>query len=136
MLHTTIIGALVFSAFTAADMLDIVSFSGGQPISVAPDGAWVAYVLPDRDFEWNVLERRSVGYVVVQEITAAGVGEPRTLSEGATRSAFPVWSPDGKKLAFLSKAPMADGWPFGTGGLIGSIPTASRISGATLPGNR
>jgi len=105
MLHSTIIGALVFSAFTAADMLDIVSFSGGQHISVAPDGAWVAYVLPDMDDEWNVLERRSVGYVVVQEITAAGVGEPRNLSEGATRSAFPVWSPDGQKLAFIVEGP-------------------------------
>jgi dipeptidyl aminopeptidase/acylaminoacyl peptidase len=85
------------ATFTAADMLDIVTFSGGQPITLSPDGAWVAYVLPDMTDEWNVLERRPVGYVYVHPLS----GSPRSLSEGPERSSFPVWSPDGRKLALF-----------------------------------
>ncbi len=91
------------SVFTAEDMLDIVTFSGGQPIEMAPNGKWVAYVLPDMAEEWNVMERRPLGYVVVQPLAGAGAGQPEALSQGTTRSSFPVWSPDGERLAFFSE---------------------------------
>jgi dipeptidyl aminopeptidase/acylaminoacyl peptidase len=89
------------SVFTAEDMLDIVSFSGGQPLTMAPSGGWVTYVLPDMEDEWNIMERRSLGYVYVQPLTGDGAGEPRALSQGETRSSFPVWSPEGDRLAFF-----------------------------------
>jgi dipeptidyl aminopeptidase/acylaminoacyl peptidase len=87
--------------FTAEDMLAIRTFAGGQPIAVSSTGRWIAYVLTDRDDEWNVQEPRPTGYVSVQTITGGRAGTPRALTSGAVHSAFPVWSPDGRRLAFI-----------------------------------
>jgi dipeptidyl aminopeptidase/acylaminoacyl peptidase len=87
--------------FTAEDMLAVRTFAGGQPIAVSPNGRWIAYVLTDRDDEWNVQEPRPTGHVYVQMVADGRVGPPRALTSGAVHGAFPVWSPDGRRLAFI-----------------------------------
>lgn len=89
------------SIFTAEDMLAIRTFAGGQPIAVSSTDRWIAYVLTDRDDEWNVQEPRPTGYVYVQTLTGGRPGTPRALTSGAVHSAYPVWSPDGRRLAFV-----------------------------------
>ncbi len=87
--------------FTPEDMLAIQAFAGGQPVAVAATGRWIAYVLTDRDDEWNVQEPRPTGHVYVQTLGGGRAGAPRALTSGAAHSSFPVWSPDGKRLAFI-----------------------------------
>jgi dipeptidyl aminopeptidase/acylaminoacyl peptidase len=87
--------------FTVEDMLAVRTFAGGQPIAVASSGRWIAYVLTDRDDEWNVQEARPTGHVYVQMMSGGRAGPPRALTSGAAHSAFPVWSPDGRRLAFI-----------------------------------
>ena len=110
--HTMFITALILSlcthagaqtspVFTAEDMLAIRGFAGGQPVAVSSSGRWIAYVLTDRDDEWNVQEPRPTGYVHVQALGSGRPGAARALTSGAAHSAFPVWSPDGRRLAFI-----------------------------------
>ena len=87
--------------FTTEDMLAIRAFAGGQPIAVSSNGRWIAYVLTDRDDEWNVQEPRPTGHVHVQALLGGKPGPPRALTSGAVHSAFPAWSPDGRRLAFI-----------------------------------
>lgn len=87
--------------FTAEDMLAMRGFAGGQPIAIASTGRWITYVLTDNDDEWNVQEPRPTGYVHVLALGAARPAAPRALTSGAAHSAFPVWSPDGRRLAFI-----------------------------------
>ena len=87
--------------FTAEDMLAVRTFAGGQPIAVSSNGRWIAYVLADPDDEWNVQEPRPTGHVYVQTVSDGRAGPPRALTAGAAHSAFPVWSPDGRRLAFI-----------------------------------
>jgi dipeptidyl aminopeptidase/acylaminoacyl peptidase len=86
--------------FTVEDMLGVRTFAGGQPIAVSSTGRWIAYVLTDMDDEWNVQEGRPTGYVFVQTL-GGQPGAPRALTSGAVHSSFPVWSPDGRRLAFI-----------------------------------
>src|SRR5262245_13292107 len=94
-----LIAAQQDAAFSAEDMLAIRTFAGGQPIAVSPTGRRVAYVLTDPSDEWNVQEPRPTGYIYVQSLGKAAA--PRALTSGAIHSAFPVWSPDGRRLAFI-----------------------------------
>jgi dipeptidyl aminopeptidase/acylaminoacyl peptidase len=99
-------GALTASAqtppiFTAEDMLAMRTFAGGQPTAGSSTGRWIAYVLTDTSDEWNVQEPRPTGYVNVQPLAAGKTAAPRALTSDAARSSFPVWSPDGKRLAFI-----------------------------------
>jgi dipeptidyl aminopeptidase/acylaminoacyl peptidase len=86
--------------FTVEDMLAVRSFAGGQPIAVSSSGRWIAYVLTDMDDEWNIQEGRPTGYVVVQTL-GSQAGAPRALTAGPVHSSFPVWAPDGRRLAFI-----------------------------------
>jgi len=87
--------------FTAEDMLAMRTFAGGQPIAVSSTGRWIAYVLTDNDDEWNVQEPRPTGYVHVLALGAGRPAAPRALTSGAIHSSFPVWSTDGRRLAFI-----------------------------------
>jgi dipeptidyl aminopeptidase/acylaminoacyl peptidase len=87
--------------FTTEDLLAMRTFAGGQPIAVSSTGRWVAYVLTDQDDEWNVQEPRPTGHVFVQALDRKPVGSPRPLTTGAVHSAWPVWSADGQRLAFI-----------------------------------
>ena len=90
--------------FTTEDMLAVRTFAGGQPIAVASSGDWIAYVVTDQNDDWNVQEPRPTGFVCVQSLRGGRVGAPRALTTGAVHSAFPVWSPDGRRLAFIREA--------------------------------
>src|SRR5256885_13500655 len=87
--------------FTSEDVLAVHTFAGGQPVAVSPAGRWVAYVLTDVNDEWNIEEPRPTGHVVVQALGTDRPGTPRALTTGAAHSSFPVWSPDGHRLAFV-----------------------------------
>jgi dipeptidyl aminopeptidase/acylaminoacyl peptidase len=99
-LVATPVDAQTGSRFTVEDMLAVRTFAGGQPIAVSSTGRWIAYVLTDIDDEWNVQEGRPTGHVFVQTLGSAA-GAPRALSSGAVHTSFPVWSPDGRQLAFI-----------------------------------
>jgi len=94
-------GAQPVPVFTPEDMLAIRTFAGGQPFAVSSTGRWIAYTLTDPDDEWNVQEPRPTGYVYVQALAGGRPGAPRALTSAAAHSAFPVWSPDGRRLAFI-----------------------------------
>src|SRR5262249_44593569 len=87
--------------FTGEDMLAVRTFAGGQPVAVSSTGRWIAYVLTDMSDEWNIQEPRPTGSVVVQTLGTDRPGAPRTLTTAAVHSAFPAWSPDGHRLAFI-----------------------------------
>jgi dipeptidyl aminopeptidase/acylaminoacyl peptidase len=86
--------------FTVEDMLGVRTLAGGQPVAISSNGRWIAYVLTDMDDEWNVQEGRPTGYVYVQTL-GAQPGSPRALTSATAHSSFPVWSPDGRRLAFV-----------------------------------
>ena len=86
--------------FNAEDLLAVHSFAGGQPYAVSPTGRWIAYVITDQADDWNVQEPRPTGHVFVQALGGAPA-PPRALTTGTVHSAFPVWSPDGRRLAFV-----------------------------------
>src|SRR5712692_6202513 len=87
--------------FTSEDVLAVRTCAGGQPVAVSPGGRWIAYALTDANDEWNVQEPRPTSHVVVQTPGADRPGAPRALTTGASHSSFPVWSPDGRRLAFI-----------------------------------
>ena len=99
-LLATSVAAQQSAVFNPEDMLAIRTFAGGQPIAVASTGRWIAYVITDQTDEWNVQEPRPTGYVYVQPL-GGGRAPTRALTSGAAHSAFPVWSPDGRRLAFV-----------------------------------
>ena len=86
--------------FTPEDLLAVRTFAGGQPYAVSSTGRWIAYVVTDQADDWNVQEPRPTGHVFVQAVGGASA-PPRALTTGGVHSAFPVWSPDGRRLAFV-----------------------------------
>ena len=78
-------------AITFQDLIAMHRLSEPQ---ISPDGKWIAYAVATPDLEAN----RSVRNIWI--VATAG-GEPRQLTRGGSDSR-PRWSPDGKKLAFLS----------------------------------
>ena len=78
-------------AITFQDLIAMHRLSEPQ---ISPDGKWIAYAVATPDLAAN----RSVRNIWI--VAAAG-GEPRQLTRGGSDSR-PRWSPDGKKLAFLS----------------------------------
>jgi len=78
--------------FTVEEMLKLRRVSDPQ---LSPDGRFVVYVVTDVSLEKN----RRVGHLWV--VPAAG-GEPVALVHEDKADTSPRWSPDGKRLAFLS----------------------------------
>jgi dipeptidyl aminopeptidase/acylaminoacyl peptidase len=78
--------------FTINDLLKVRRVADPQ---ISPDGRWVAYVITDMDKTANR------GLTQIYLISTEG-GEPRQLTKGERSSTSPRWSPDGKRLAFIS----------------------------------
>ena len=118
--------------FTPEDMLAVVQVSGRVATSLSGDR--VAYVLPDMDEDWNVLERAPVGTVYVQEFSGSSPGAPTPLGEPGQLSSFPVFSPDGRRLAVYLEGPAGGRlavWDAGTDEL---RPVGAPFAGkATMP---
>jgi dipeptidyl aminopeptidase/acylaminoacyl peptidase len=68
-------------------------------VQLAPDGKHVAFILR----EWVPERARPRGRLWIVATNGADGGEPRPLAVGAGEDACPRWSPDGARLAFLSK---------------------------------
>jgi len=77
-------------------MLNIVEFIPGSEPLLSPDGAWIAYSTKDPSLESNILSEHPNGFLWV-----AKIGEkPVRISEGDYGDT-PVWSPDGRQIAFI-----------------------------------
>jgi Tol biopolymer transport system component/dienelactone hydrolase len=98
----TIVGAQT-RAFTAEHMLDLRQISGG--VSVAPNGSRIAYMIPDVGEEQNILERFPLGTVFVQSLEGSAASPPMALGSDGQYSGFPVFSPDGSRLALFFEGP-------------------------------
>jgi dipeptidyl aminopeptidase/acylaminoacyl peptidase len=94
------------------DALGALALANRMPIAMSPDGELVAYTLKDdRKLESTQDERYSSytrtgafteGLGCDVWMTNTRSGQSRNLTEGKGTSSSPVWSPDGKYLAFYS----------------------------------
>jgi dipeptidyl aminopeptidase/acylaminoacyl peptidase len=79
-------------AFTIDDLLRLRRVSDPR---ISPDGRWIAYTIADTDKAAN--KRTTQVYLI-----STDGGEPRALTAEKQSSHSPRWSPDGKRLAFIS----------------------------------
>lgn len=87
------------TAWTAADL---VHQERAREMALSPDGAWLAWVKSAVDTEADLETRNLV-------LTRLSDGEEIPLTRGRQRVASPLWSPDGRRLAFLSERALPPG---------------------------
>lgn len=78
--------------FTIDDLLKVRRVSDPQ---ISPDGRWIAYTIADTDKAAN--KRTTQIYLI-----STDGGDPRGITNDKQSSHTPRWSPDGKRLAFVS----------------------------------
>ncbi|HEX8773952.1 MAG TPA: S9 family peptidase [Pyrinomonadaceae bacterium] len=92
LLATTVSAQQTGRRLTVNELLKVRRVSDPQ---VSPDGRTVAFTITDPDIAAN--KSRTQIYLIPME-----GGEPRALTSGDQSSESPRWSPDGKRLAYIS----------------------------------
>ena len=101
LLINSLVLCLMFATFASAQTKramtidDVMALKQVQDAQISPDGRWVAYVVSVADFKENGFNSD------VWLVSTAG-GEPVRLTTSIKADNHPVWSPDSKRLAFLS----------------------------------
>lgn len=110
-------------SLTAADLIELrnignpdsAAFAGPSPFAVSPDGKSVAYVISRADLRSNgycralvisAIDRQAPPRVIDrggQLITIHEVLRGYSLASGVPRTIVPVWSPDGRRIAYLRR---------------------------------
>ncbi len=85
--------------FRPQDMVRVVTFAEGSEPVISPAGDWVAYAAVDVDQESNILARHPTAFLYVVKSDGSGT---RHLPNSQDHADTPVWSPDSRKLAFVS----------------------------------
>ena len=78
--------------FTFEEMIKIRRVSDLQ---LSPDGKWLAFTVTVADLEMSKLNRN------IWLMPASG-GEPRLLTQGSQNNERPRWSPDSKRIVFVT----------------------------------
>src|SRR4030095_1093325 len=119
---TLLAGILIFTASSAFaetthplrvdDAWGVLAIPAQSPISLSPDGDWVAYTVQDARKRESTGDLRYSLYKKTGAFVEAGgrdiwiantkTGESENLTRGSGTSWSPVWSPDGNHLAFYS----------------------------------
>lgn len=86
--------------FTPADMLAIQEFARGAEPVLSPDGKVAAYAIVDSTDEANIRAFRPTAFLHVVDVAGS---QHRRLTIENTWGDTPVWSPDGRFLAFIHK---------------------------------
>jgi dipeptidyl aminopeptidase/acylaminoacyl peptidase len=109
LIASTLAAGQSLGALSIEDALKARSFGQLLPISLTPDGKWLAYTVREsergRGADNEMSARTGIhGWNTGTDIwiSNTGTGETRNLTGGKDDNFLPVWSPDGHYLAFLS----------------------------------